>query len=67
MFAAIPCYKLGQLHGRIEHDLPPCPQGLVATWQATSAIQKIQQTNPDYQHIALLPNFRRLATQAALA
>jgi fatty acid desaturase len=56
MFAAVPCYNLGKLHRLIEHDLPPCPDGLIATWQEIFAIQKIQETNPDYQHVALLPN-----------
>jgi fatty acid desaturase len=55
MFAAVPCYKLGRLHRLIKHDLPSCPHGLVATWKEIFAIQKIQETNPDYQHVALLP------------
>ena len=55
MYAAVPCYKLGRLHRLIERDLPPCPHGLVATWKEINAIQKIQETNPDYQHVALVP------------
>ncbi|MBZ0299063.1 MAG: fatty acid desaturase [Anaerolineae bacterium] len=31
MYAAVPCYNLGQLHTLIQHDLPHCPQGLVQT------------------------------------
>jgi len=55
MFAAVPCYKLGRLHRLIKHDLAPCPNGLIATWKEIAAIQEIQKTNPDYQHIAQLP------------
>ncbi|MCG3148768.1 MAG: hypothetical protein PCFJNLEI_02215 [Verrucomicrobiae bacterium] len=56
MYAAVPCYKLGKLHQLIKHDLPPCPRGIVATWREIAAIQKIQETNPAYQHVAPLPN-----------
>jgi fatty acid desaturase len=55
MFAAVPCYNLGRLHRAIKHDLAPCPHGLVATWKEIAAIQKIQETKPDYQHVALVP------------
>lgn len=55
MYAAVPCYKLDRLHQLIKHDLPPCPRGLVATWREIAAIQKIQQTNPAYQHVVALP------------
>ena len=56
MYAAVPCYKLGKLHRLIQHDLPPCPKGLIATWQEIAAIQRIQKTNPTYQYLAPLPN-----------
>jgi fatty acid desaturase len=55
MYAAVPCYNLGKLHEAIKHDLPPCPNGIVATWREIAAIQKIQETNPEYQHVAPLP------------
>jgi fatty acid desaturase len=55
MYAAVPCYKLGRLHQAIRHDLPPCPVGIMATWREIAAIQKIQETNPQYQHVAALP------------
>jgi len=58
MFAAVPCYRLGRLHRAIEHDLPPSPHGIIATWQEINAIQKIQETDPDYQHVAPLPTSR---------
>jgi len=55
MFAAIPCYKLGRLHQLIKHDLAPCPHGIIATWKEIAAIQAIQETNPDYQHVFRYP------------
>lgn len=55
MYAAVPCYKLGQLHQAIRHDLPPCPVGIIATWREMAAIQKIQETHPQYQHVAARP------------
>lgn len=59
MYAAVPCYRLARLHRLIRHDLPPTPRGLIATWREIFAIQKIQEVNPDYQHIARLPGAPR--------
>jgi fatty acid desaturase len=66
MYAAVPCYRLGRLHRLIKHDLPPCPRGLAATWFEIAAIQKIQKTNPDYQHAAPLPAIARDLRSAAV-
>lgn len=55
MYAAVPCYNLAKLHKAIEHDLPPCPCGIIATWQEIAAIQKKQNETPEYQHAAPLP------------
>jgi fatty acid desaturase len=55
MYAAIPCYRLGRLHRLIKHDLPPCPHGLIGTWREIAAIQAKQDADPDYQHVALVP------------
>jgi len=55
MYAAVPCYRLARLHRLIKHDLPPCTYGLIATWREIAAIQAIQKTNPEYQHVALVP------------
>jgi len=55
MYAAVPCYRLGELHRSIKHDLAPCTHGLIATWREVAAIQKIQKTNPGYQFVARLP------------
>jgi fatty acid desaturase len=59
MYAAVPCYNLGQLHRAIKHELPPTPDGLVATWKEIAAIQKLQDENPDYQYVAPLPIHKR--------
>jgi fatty acid desaturase len=58
MYAAVPCYRLKQLHRLIKHDLPPCPHGLIATWREIEAIQKLQDADPNYQYIAPAPNPR---------
>jgi fatty acid desaturase len=58
MYAAVPCYKLGQLHRAIKHDLPPCPRGILATWKEIAAIQKTQEKDPQYQYPAPCPNPR---------
>ena len=55
MYAAVPCYNLSKLHRAIKHDLPPCPHGLMATWQEIAAIQKLQDADPTYQHVAAIP------------
>lgn len=55
MYAAVPCYNLAKLHQEIKADLPPCPHGLLATWQEIAAIQRKQDADPTYQHVALVP------------
>lgn len=55
MYAAVPCYHLAKLHRAIEHDLPPSPVGLYATWQEIIAILRRQKVEPDYQHVPELP------------
>ena len=63
----MPCYQLGRLHRLIKHDLPPCPHGIVATWREIAAIQKIQEKDPEYQHVALVPNPQRAEPVASQA
>jgi fatty acid desaturase len=57
MYAAVPCYRLGKLHKAIKHDMPPCPVGIIATWKEIAAIQAIQKDNPNYQHVAPVPQY----------
>jgi fatty acid desaturase len=58
MYAAVPCYKLGQLHKAIRHDLAPPPRGIIATWKEIIAIQKRQAQDPSYQYAQPCPNPR---------
>jgi fatty acid desaturase len=55
MYAAVPCYHLEKLHQAIQHDLPPCPTGLYATWQAIIPILQKQKVDPAYQYVPKLP------------
>jgi fatty acid desaturase len=55
MYAAVPCYRLAHLHRLIQLDLPPCQHGLIATWREIAEIQKKQDADPEYQHVAPLP------------
>jgi fatty acid desaturase len=55
MFPAVPFFNLPKLRKIIEHDLPPAPHGLRATWKEMLAIHRQQQTNPDYAFVPNLP------------
>ena len=55
MFPAVPFYNLPALRKAIEHDLPPAPHGLRATWREIISIQKKQRENPDYVFVPDLP------------
>ncbi len=55
MYAAVPCYNLSRLHAAIKHDLPPSPNGLVATWKHISAILERQKREPSYEFVPDLP------------
>jgi len=54
MYVGVPCYNLGKLHKLIEHDLPPAPVGLYATWVEIGAILRKQKEDPTYQHDPML-------------
>jgi fatty acid desaturase len=55
MYAGVPCYKLSRLHRLIKAEMPPCPNGLRATWKHINEIQRRQDREPDYQYAAPLP------------
>ena len=55
MFPAVPFYNLPKLRKVIEHDLPPAPHGLWATWKGLLEIHRQQQTNPNYAFVPALP------------
>jgi fatty acid desaturase len=67
MYAAVPCYNLGKLHRAIQADLPPCSHGLVETWREIDSILKIQENDPAYQHVALVPGGYGLSKAALVA
>jgi len=55
MFPAVPFFNLPKLRRAIEHDLPPAPNGLLATWREVLAIHRKQMANPDYFFVPDLP------------
>jgi fatty acid desaturase len=55
MFPAVPFFNLPKLRKAIEHDLPPAPHGLLATWKEIMAIHKKCQTDPNYVFVPELP------------
>jgi fatty acid desaturase len=55
MFPAVPFYNLPALRKAIEHDLPPAPHGLRATWREIMLIHKKQCENPNYVFVPELP------------
>jgi fatty acid desaturase len=59
MYAAVPCYHLAALHRAILHDLPYCPNGIIATWKEIAMIQHRQARDPSYQHVVILPEAKR--------
>ncbi len=63
MYVGVPCYRLAALHRLIEHDLPPSPCGLLATWREISDILRRQSADPAYQHVAL--NVQRASREPA--
>ncbi|MCG3149389.1 MAG: hypothetical protein PCFJNLEI_02850 [Verrucomicrobiae bacterium] len=55
MFPAVPFFNLPKLHQLIEHDLPPTPHGLRATWQGLLDVHRRQQNDPQYCYVPPLP------------
>lgn len=55
MYAAVPCYRLRELHALIRADLPPTLHGLYPTWRQIGGILKQQKKDPRYQYSAPLP------------
>lgn len=56
MFPAVPFYNLPRLRKAIEHDLPPAPHGLRATWRELLSILKKQREDPTYVFTPKLPS-----------
>lgn len=55
MFAAVPCYRLAELHELIKPDLPPTPRGILGVWREIAGILRRQQADPLYQYTPPLP------------
>ena len=55
MYAAVPCYNLHKLHKAIKDDLPPCPNGIVATWFQIIGILHRQKEDPNYAYTQQIP------------
>jgi len=55
MFPAVPFYNLPRLRREIEHDLPPAPHGLWATWKELIPIMKRQRVDKGYVFVPVLP------------
>ena len=51
MYAAVPCYRLAELHRAIRHDLPPTPHGLRAVWREITACQAKMLVKPATQSL----------------
>jgi fatty acid desaturase len=55
MYPAVPFFNMPRLRSLIEHDLPPAPHGLLATWREMLAIRRRALADPDYRFIPAVP------------
>jgi len=55
MYPAVPFYNLPRLRRAIEHDLPPAPHGLFATWKEMLEIRRNSLNDPSYRFIPEVP------------
>ena len=55
MFPAVPFYNLPGLRKAVEHDFPPAPHGLWATWKHLIPILQKQRKDPGYVFVPRLP------------
>lgn len=56
MYPGVPFYNLPKLRKALEHDLPPAPHGLWATWKEMLYIHRMQKTDPDFFLVPELPS-----------
>ena len=56
MFPAVPFYNLPKLRKAIEHDLPPAPHGLIATWRHMLQLRKKCIADPSFVYHPPVPN-----------
>lgn len=55
MYPAVPFWQLPRLRRAIEHDLPPSPHGLWATWREMLEIRRRALADPNYHFRPELP------------
>jgi fatty acid desaturase len=55
MYAGVPCYRLGKLHRLIRHEMPYCPNGIIATWRQIIGIHHAKRRDPSYRYLPELP------------
>jgi len=67
MFPSVPFYNLPKLRKAIEHDLPPAPHGLWATWKELLPIIQKQKENPSYVFVPPLPRSAAAVQPAPVA
>ncbi|MEM7015878.1 MAG: fatty acid desaturase [Pseudomonadota bacterium] len=67
MYPVVPFYNLPKLRKAIEHDLPPAPDGLYATWQDMLEIRRKSLADPNYQFIPELPVVGKVETSREAA
>jgi len=56
MYPAVPFFNLPKLRKAIEHDLPPAPHGLLATWKEMMDIKARKKADPNYKFAPTIGN-----------
>ena len=56
MYPAVPFHKLPKLRRAIEHDLPPAPHGLRATWQEMLDLRRKFLADAEFKYMPTFPN-----------
>jgi len=55
MYAAVPCYNLGELHRTIAKQMPVTVHGLIPAWGEILTIMRLQAKDPEYRHVNEFP------------
>ena len=65
MYPAVPFFNLPKLRRAIEHDLPPAPHGLRATWKEMLDLRRKFLADPDFKYMPTFPVHSQAATNVA--
>jgi fatty acid desaturase len=65
MYAAVPCYRLAELHRMIRADLPRCHNGLLSAWREIAATFTRQDAERGYRYIVEVPERRARGSTVA--